>query len=472
MGDLLSSDYSVWPTLTLLIGAVAWVAGTGMRRGSVLSPYSLMLFILVSIFGIRPLLMRDEPESFGFYGYNISTGFADATFLGFIGTMSFIAGAIFWRAVRAPKGTVKAAESQPLPSWAPRRAAVIAWALSAAWLVIMVIVGGSAGYLAQLFGGRSQDVVSKLENIPAFVGALPAVGCLVIAAVRFRYERNHLYTRTQNLGYWLVALASIVPPSALGTRRYLIPCLVIAVMGALVNNWGKRLKVSWVALGVAGFLALAIVPFVRSAGSRTARGETDLIGSMVSYFQDEGLRGTLNNFFLSYDTEMFNYVAYLSQAMGDSIPFGWGRGIVGDIVSMPLPASMAPFPRWSDYLLSQSFGTGCEYKAVCPVPSVVGILFSDLAIPGLFVGMILLGVAAAKFERAILASGGAATAGLLLAAGFAVAFARGNSLAQAWIAVQCFVIWWMLDKLFLRERVNAEKRAANVSPLPARLHQG
>lgn len=443
-----------------------------MRRGSVLSPYSLMLFILISIFGIRPLLMPDEPESFGFYGYNISTGFADATFLGFVGTTSFIAGALFWRLVRERKLSDAITDgSAPVPSWAPKRAATIAWALSAAWLVIMIVVGGGVGYLAQLFGGRSQDVISRLENVPAFVGALPAIGCLVIAAVRFRYERHERYTKAQNLGYWLVALASVVPPSALGTRRYLIPCLVIAIMGALVNNWNKRIKASWVAFGVVGFLALAIVPFVRSAGSRTARGETDLVGSMASYFQDEGLRGTLNNFFLSYDTEMFNYVAYLSQAMGDSIPFGWGRGIVGDLVSMPLPASLTPFPRWSDYLLSQSFGTGCEYKAVCPVPSVVGILFSDLALPGLFIGMVLLGVAAAKFERRLLASNGASVAALMLAAGFAIAFARGNSLAQVWIAVQCFVIWWALDKLFLRQPANAGKRALNVGPLPVKANQ-
>ena len=50
----------------------------------------------------------------------------------------------------------------------------------------------------------------------------------------------------------------------------------------------------------------------------------DLVGAMGAYFQDVGLRGTLNNFFLSYDTEMFNYVAYMTQTMGKTIPFRYG----------------------------------------------------------------------------------------------------------------------------------------------------
>lgn len=442
----------LWPTLTLLIGTIAWIVGTGLRRGRVLSPYSLMLFILITIFGIRPLLMPDEPKSFGFYGYNISLGFEPAAWMGFIGTISFIAGAAFWHLAFAKKSR-DALEAKPvdeIPVWAPKRSAAIAWALSLGWLLFMIVVGGGVGFLAQLFSGRSEAVIARMENVPAFIAALPAIGCLTIAAVRFQYERVRPYTKSQNVGYWLVAILSVVPPSALGTRRYLIPCIVIAIMGALVNHWEKRIKAWWIAAGAAGFLAMAMIPFVRSAGSRTARGDaTDLIGAMGAYFQDVGLRGTLNNFFLSYDTEMFNYLAYLSQKMGDSIPFGMGRGTIGEVIAMPLPAAITPFQRWNDFLLTETFGENCGYQAVCPVPSVIGILYSDLAIPGILVGMIILGIAAARFESRLMVSNGAGTAALLLAAGFAVAFARGNSLAQVWIAVQCFVVWWVLQRVFL-----------------------
>ncbi|WP_157367012.1 hypothetical protein [Arthrobacter sp. M2012083] len=446
----MSGNYLFWPTLTLIIGFLAWLVGTKLRRGSLLSPYSLMLLILVSIFGVRPLLMPDEPKSFGFYGIDISLGFEDATFLGFVGTISFVVGALSWRLLVARKQEpLTTTDLTPVQPWAPRRSVVIAWSLSIGWLLLMIVVGGGVGFLAQLFGGRSEAVISKLENVPAFVGALPAIGCLVIATVRFRYERLQPYTKSQNIAYWLVAIGSIVPPSALGTRRYLIPCVIIALMGTLSNHWQKRIKPSWIVVGVVAFVALAILPFVRSAGSRTARGEADLVGAMGAYFQDVGLRGTLNNFFLSYDTEMFNYVAYMTQTMGKTIPFGMGRGTIGELITMPLPAAITPFQRWADYLLTQSFGANCGYQSACPVPSIVGILYSDLALPGLVVGMLILGIMAARFERHLMASDGTMTGVLLLTAGFAVAFARGNSLAQVWIAVQCFIVWWVVQRLFL-----------------------
>lgn len=440
--------------MTLVLGMAAWLVGTRLRVGAMVGPYSLMLLILVAIFGMRPLLMPSDVKSFDFYGYTVSSaGFAAAALYGFIGTMAFIAGYTFWRRVMSSmyvRDNNPTAAPAGLPDWAPRRSVLIACGLSAAWFLFMIVVGGGVGFLAQLFAGRSEAVISRLENVPAFVGALPAIGCLTVAVVRFQYERVQKYTNLQNLAYWLVVAASIVPPLALGTRRYLIPSVLIAVVGALINSWHRKIKPQWLALGIVGLLALAIIPFVRSAGSRTKLGgNSDLIGAMGLYFKEEGLRGTLNNFFLSYDTEMFNYVAYLSQVMGNSIPFGMGRGTVGEILAMPIPAAITPFQRWNDFLLTRSFGENCGYGSACPVPSIVGILYSDLALPGVILGMVLIGIMAGRFEKKLLVSSGAYTAVLLLTAGFSIAFARGNSLAQVWIAVQCFIVWWGVQKILL-----------------------
>lgn len=436
-----------------------------MRFGAILSPYSLMLLMLISIFGIRPLLMPEEPESFDFYGYAIgSDGFEAAGVLGFAGTLAFVLGFSFWRLVMRPKQTGPGEESpEPagLPEWAPRRSVLIAVGLSAGWFLFMIVVGGGVGFLTQLFAGRSETVIARLENVPAFVGALPTIGCLTVAAVRFQYERVLRYTRPQSLAYWLVVAGSVVPPMALGTRRYLIPSILIAVVGAMAGSWNRRIKPRWIGLGVLGLLALAIIPFVRSAGSRTKLGgDSDIVGAMGLYFQEQGLSGTLNNFFLSYDTEMFNYLAYMSQTMGNTIPFGMGRGTIGELIAMPIPDAITPFQRWNDFLLMQSFGTKCGYGNPCPVPSIVGVLFSDLALPGIILGMIILGIMAARFDRALLAASGTYVGVLLLTAGFAVAFARGNSLAQVWIAVQCFIVWWGVQKVFL----HAPKTKQEISP--------
>lgn len=471
----MNSTDMFWPTMTIFIGIVGWLIGTRVRRGSALSPYSLMLLILVSIFGVRPLLMPAEPESYDFYGYSISSGFQAAAFLGFLGTLMFVLGSMFWSYVLRQLHERKTSVPKPiveLPTWMPRRATAIAWGLSGSWLLLMIVLGGGVGFISLLFAGRSADVISRLENVPAFVSALPVIGCLTVATVRFQYERTLKYTRGQSLAYWLVAVTAVVPPLALGTRRYLIPSILIAVIGALANNWHGKIKLTWIATGAAGFLALAIIPFVRSAGSRTALGgDSDLIGAMGLYFKEEGLRGTLNNFFLSYDTEMFNYVAYLSKTMGSSVPFGMGRGTIGELVAMPLPAAITPFQRWNDVLLTYAFGANCSYETACPVPSIVGVLYSDLALPGLILGMFAIGIMAARFETSMLISSGAKTSMLLLIAGFSVAFARGNSMAQVWIAVQCFIVWWVVQKLLL----NAPKpkpgiKGSQLSPAYKHLH--
>lgn len=441
--------------MTLFVAIVGIIAGTKFRRGSILSPFTLVLLILISIFGIRPLLMPDNPASFYMYGYNTASGFDKAALFGFIGTASFVAGYAFWSIVLRNKYEEKMAGAKPvpaaLPDWAPDRSIKIAWCLFGSWFLVMIIIGGGVGFLSELFGGRSPAVMAKLANVPAVFSSLPVIGCLTIAAVRFQYERYAKYTQPQNLAYWLITAVSVIPPSAIGTRRFLIPSVVMAIIGALANSWTKKIKLSWVVGGVAAFFALAVIPFVRSSGSRDL-GSTDLIGAMNAYFGQEGVRGVLDGFFLSYDTEMFNYVSYLSRAMGTIIPFGMGRGTLGEIIGLPIPAAISPFERWNDVLLMHMYGEVCDYQQACPVPSIVGILYSDLAMPGLIVGMLLLGIWAGRFEAKLFTATGTKMGVLMLTAGFAISFTRGNSMAQVWLAVQCFFVWWALDKFLLRPR--------------------
>lgn len=430
-----------WPALTLLIGGVSWVVGTGLRRGTLLSPYSLIVLILISIFGFRPLLMPSESASFSFYGYNIANGYEIATIIGLIGTVSFVAGYSALRFTHRRTASLMIF-SQRIPNVTPRRAATAAWILLATWVLTMIVIGGGPSFLAVLFAGRSEAVNTVFSSVPAFVPALPVVACLMAATARFNWERLQRYTRSQNFAYWLVAAAAVVPPSALGTRRFLIPSVLIMIIGALGRSWNKKIRPAWFFAGVAAFLILAIVPFVRSAGSRVG-GRTDLLGAMSVYFREEGARGTLDNFFLSYDTEMFNWVAYFAPRMGDKIPYGWGKGTFGEVLSSPLPASLSPFERWNDVLLQYAFDAPCSLETVCPVPSITGILFTDLSWVGLIFGMAALGALCSGYERRLFQASAVTTAALLLFAGFSVLFARGNSMAQAWIAVQVFVVWWV-----------------------------
>ncbi|MFI7583279.1 hypothetical protein ACH9DO_05735 [Kocuria sp. M1N1S27] len=430
-----------WPALTLVVGGVAWFVGTGFRRGAFLSPYSLILLILLSVFGFRPLLMPAEPVSFDFYGHDISNGYRLATIIGFVGTLSFIAG-YATRRLMAREGSPEL-DRPLLPRVTPGRAALAAWALLALWLGVMIVAGGGPGFLAVLFAGRSDAANTVFAGLPAIVPALPVVSCLMAATVRFKTERIRRYRPHENMAYWIIAVVAIIPPSALGTRRFIIPSVLIMIVGALARSWDRKVRPTWLIAGIAGFLILAIVPFVRSAGSRVG-GRTDLLGAMSVYFRDEGARGTLDNFFLSYDTEMFNWVAYFAPRLGETIPYGMGRGTAGEVLSMSIPAAVSPFERWNDTLLTYAFGAGCGAGTVCPVPSIVGVLHSDLSWVGLTFGMAILGVLCANYEGRLMASRGSYTALLLLATGFSILFARGNSMAQVWIAVQVFVAWWIV----------------------------
>lgn len=451
----MGADYTTWPTLTIAVGLIAWLAAVRLRRGPMLAPFSIFIVILLSIYGVRPLLMRDSPESTLFYGYVVSeSGFELAVLLGFLGTIAFIAGYGITRLLTRKKRLETFANPPEFihpGATAPRRSFVAGWVLIAVWPAAMITVGGLS-FVIILFQGRNVETSAALANIPAIVFAVPVVACLTIAVTRFHYERFAKYTRAQSLTYWAIAAVAVIPPSALGTRRFLIPSVVIVLLGVLsARTWYKVVKPWWLVAGAAAFVVLALFPFVRSSGSRVG-GSEDLIGAMSDFLREEGLRGALNGFFLSFDTEMLNWVAFFAPEMGSDIPFGMGRGTVGDLVAQTIPASISPFPIWNDYLLTQAFGGGCAIST-CPVPSIIGVLYTDLAIPGLIIGMFILGLLAARFDHSFLhARSIRYTALLLIVAGFAVVFVRGNSSSQLWYGFQIYVVWFLADLYVTRHR--------------------
>lgn len=479
---------ALWPTLTILVGMLAWVFGTGFRQGPLVSPFSVSLLMLVSIFGVRPLLMLDT-GTYDFYGINISSGFADATVIGFVGVLSLVIGYGFAVLIRhAPKSRQSgmpirvtdasgrrtllvtpaplesAAGAQATPAWVTSPmlttgSAGAALALLALWLFAMISLGGGLSYISLLFAGRSQLVGETFENVPALVPALPVIAALIVALTRFRFERIRHYTLPQSVLYWIVVALCIIPPSALGTRRFLVPSIVAALVGAAGSNWHRRIRLRWIAGASVAFIALAIFPFVRSAGSRT--GDASLLGAMGEYFGEEGVRGVLNSFFLSYDTEMFNYVAYLAPRLGETIPFGLGRGTVGEALLAPVPSVLLPFETWSNQLLTGIFGGGCAVVS-CPVPSIIGTLYYDLAFPGLILGMLILGMLCAGFERRFLASTGVMTSLFLLMTGFTTVIVRGNPISQLWIAAQCWAVLLIIDWLIRHFVRNSYQRRAKL----------
>lgn len=403
--------------------------------------------------------MAEGGTGFDFYGINIVGGFNGATVVGLVSVLALILGYAFGKLSARPHFTEAAGlrvsaesayprvgERQILSNVSDDRENFHASLIRIAFLYVilvflvylgtLVVLGGGFGLILNSLGGRSAEVNEGSSNVPVLIPALPVAAAAALAVCRIVVARRRALRASEEVYYWSGFVLLVVPPAVLGNRRFLLPTAIALLLGAAYSQWNRKVGLRLgVGAGV-GLLALMIFPFVRSAGSRT--GRTDLVGAMLDYFQSSGLKGTLDGFFLSYDTEMFNYVSFLWAHLITDVPLGYGRGTFGDALLAPVPSALAPWPSWSNYLLQSTFGVGCA-QGVCPVPSLSGVLLYDLHLPGVILGFLILGAMCSKFEGVFLRASGVRLTSLLVFASFTPIIIRGNSVAILWIAVNVLV---------------------------------
>jgi hypothetical protein len=433
MGD---DPSAFWPACTLLVGLVALVAATRGRRGWLLSPFSLSVLTLCSIFGARPLFMLRSGD-FSLYGLNTASGFNEAAALGTLALVSVSVGYAA-SAVRPRQRPERLGPDTRSHEWRGSFSAycVVAAMLITLWFVSIVAVGG-ASLLPVLFGGRSQLVTQQLAGVPALFSAAPAAGAVLVSLGRIRIERVAPLLRRQSIMFWLIIAAAVIPPAALGTRRFLLPCLLAALIATVRPRFDRLVNLRIAVGSVLGFVALAVVPFVRSAGSRNPG--TGLVGASRDYISEVGVGGAVEPYFLSYDTEMFNYVSYLAPRLGTDFPYGYGRGTIVDFMLNPLPASLTPTATWSDQLLTSIFGGGCATVA-CPVPSMVGVLLYDLGVLGVLIGCLLAGAVMQRAGSRLRFADGGHLGLILTFAAFTPVLVRGNTTNVAYLATMTFIL--------------------------------
>ncbi|GAA4752148.1 hypothetical protein GCM10023199_34370 [Actinomycetospora chibensis] len=270
----------------------------------------------------------------------------------------------------------------------------ILWTLL--WVALQALIGGGAGYLATLFAGRN-EVNSEIQtNVPNLVGALPMVGAIMVCIVRLRISSSRPLKVSERLWFWMAVALALIPPLALGTRRFILPVLVALLLCVSTNKWKRVLSPRIFLPAIVVTLLLMVTPFVRSEGSR---GESDsLVGAALEYVVNEGVGEPVRQFFVSYDTEMFNYVALSSIARQSGYPYGYGEATIGEAAVAALPANLSPEDLFSDQFLQATYGGSCG-QPYCPVPSIVGLLMNDLDLVGVVIGMTLLGVILAQLSR-------------------------------------------------------------------------
>ena len=443
--------------VTILVGVVSLVAATRGRRGPLVSPFSTCMFVLVSVFGIRPVLMAAD-DQFVFYGIDVRDGFDKATQIGLLAVVC-LAGAYFTYGTRTVR-SVDVVDAEPTLSI--ERSAKIGLVLTGLWLAAMAAAGGGVGFVTVLFTGRNAATRAAIEGLPNLISALPTAAAVLVSATRIETQRHRPLTRSETTWFWLTTAVTLLPPLALGTRRFLLPSVIAVALAICVPKWRQRVPLRTAALGVLSFLVLIAIPFVRSTGSRT--GRTDVVGAIGDFFGREGLSGALNRYFLSYDTEMFGYVSLLSSRLGSQIRYGHGRWLFGDLALSPLPHGLVTklgTQLRSDEILTQTFGTSC-LRGVCPVPSLPGVLLSDFGVIGVGLGMIAVGFLCARFEREMPRSRGTRLLFLLTVGSFAPVLIRGNSPNLLWISMNVFLI--ALAAWKIQERTMSRLATTGVRP--------
>lgn len=323
-----------------------------------------------------------------------------------------------------------------------------------AGFVVLAALGGTATYVValtlfagpgifgQLRNGRSAEV--NIGGTPEFVMFLPLTGAIAVALFMLGNKYRKL-TRLEILIAVLAVTTSLALVSQLGNRRFIIPAVLIPVISALMRR-PARIRLWHIVVSFVGVLLLAIIPMVRAAGAR--RPGENLLSASWRYLHEEGFSGVLRPVFVSYDTEMFDYIAIVAPGL-DGSAYGWGRGSLLEFATRPLPESWNGNPAWSERLLTQLFGGGCG-DPVCPVASLPGVLYFE----GGFIVVLLGSVATGAFLRSLAVKwkyNGNITIGsqlcVVIISSFALVAVRTNTVHASWWILYSLLIALVLYSL-------------------------
>jgi hypothetical protein len=428
---------------SLVVGALAlvYVISSTSNRGLMrfLAPESIGMIMLFAIFSVRPLFGNRFDEQL-FYGFVPSPAGQHTALV--VGTVSMAAYALgcFICSVR-PTRAAELAQAQKTTDGrsvelSAEKAVVFAIAGAALYVVLLLAVAGSST-VAALSGGRSAEVA--IAGVPEFVLIVPMSGSVAVAIFLLYRRGTYLSLREVLLCLFSIAV-SLVLLSQLGNRRFLIPAALIPVIAGLLR---RRIAVRayHVLIAAVAFMFVAIVPMVRSAGARMP-GE-NLLSASWRYLGDEGISGVFTPVFASYDTEMLDYIALMSERLppNTGIGFGLGKGTLVEFLLRPLPSSITG-TQYSDALLTSVWGGGCG-QPVCPVASVAGVLYFEGGILAVGLGTFLFAVILRWLSNRLAYSATLATmpaTAVVVASAFALVATRTNTVHS---------LWWVIYTLAL-----------------------
>lgn len=438
------SDFTVGKYFALLqilssLGSILFYAK--FRIFYLLSPLVMANLVLVSIFGLRPLVMQ-YPDDFSFYGLDAVSGFNQAAMFGFLATLALNFG--FYISNPNEKPTMEYA-NKPNEKLL-KKSRNISVAMMILWLILMLIIGGTS-ILSILAKGRSDDLNALFRGVPILLQAMPAASFMIVASSMFILLRFEKLTLLRKLEIAFLFSITAAPSALLGDRRIILPMAIVMLYVIFYNKREVKLNLftSLIFLFVAAFLA--IYPYVRSSG---ARQNSNLIVASLTYLHNNGIQEVFRGYLVKNDTEMFNFVSFLTPRMGKEFQYGLGRGTIIDLFREALPSSLSASHTWADMILTKMFGEGCA-SGLCPVPSMVGVLLYDFGLAGILFGFLLLGSACKKFIFLISNSVGIKFVVTLIFGAYCSVIVRGSSIAMIWICLNIVILTYIPIRILFKK---------------------
>lgn len=446
--------------LSLLTLLYVLVSSPLSGLGRFVAPDAAATVMLLAIFGIRPMF-EDRFKTEAWYGAYTPTEEGELIAL-YVGMFAFagLAVGVFLAKVRPKKRELMLAR----PAFDPEKSftfsakqVLILTVLSTAGYIGLLVVLAGPGIIRLMSGGRSADF--QIGGVPEIVMMIPMVG--PVAAGLFLIVNRGRPLERPELVLILASIAiSAVLLAQLGNRRFIIPAILIPVSTALIRK-SVRVKLWHIGLGAVAMMFIAIVPMVRAAGARRA-GE-NLLTASFRYFQEEGFSGVIRPIFVSFDTEMFDYIAIASRSFKDG-SFGYGRGTFVEFLLRPVPSGIIDGTQWSDAVMARLFGGGCG-QPVCPVAALPGVLYFDGGMAAVFLGSVAAGAGLRFLTNRWVFNTNLSTFQILAVAivsSFALVAVRTNTIHALWWAlytvILSFAVYMWVKKPRQQRKLSASQK--------------
>ncbi len=354
------------------------------RRLDFFEPQVIIAAYYTVLFSFRPLYVllvlteqsRDDP----YFAIRPSDESMALTLLyALIGILFFHAGYFFWRPRDAARGL-----ATPRAAWSSTRVSVVAYTGFVSAAISLLLIYGQ-------ISDPESDVQSFGRGRQILAGyGYQSLGLAWLGVVAALLWADHLLGRPRPVSLPVALLGSVVYNSYCGSRANVfnlwLSMFIVYYYLSKASGW---LRKAGVALAVA---AASVVYTISMQQVRDTVGDAeDVVQALVVAWDDSDVANRLMREFCQFDV-----FAGVIDVGTDQFPLMLGRSYI-DLACQVVPRSL-----WPDKPSSYSFELG-RYFLNIPSdspPSLVGEMYQNFHVPGVMVGMFLLGQACVLFYRA------------------------------------------------------------------------